>query len=121
MGAWGWLAAGLLGVAAAGARGAPLADPTRPFGYRSAPAEPPAEAAAAGEEQQWSVAMIRYARGAPMALINGRAVAVGGRVGGARVVRIAPGSVELERNGERFEIALSIADVKRPAALAQGR
>jgi len=78
-------------------------DPLRPPGEIRADSEPLFNAAA------WQLSSTLVADGRRVAIINDRTVGVGDRVGGARVVAIETGRVELDYRGRRFTIT-------RPAA-----
>lgn len=78
-------------------------DPLRPPGEIRATSEPSFDAGA------WQLVSTLVADGRRVAIINDRAVGVGDRVGGARVLAIETGRVELDYRGRRFIIT-------RPAA-----
>lgn len=52
----------------------------------------------------WTLASTLIAEGRRVAIVNGRPVRTGDVVGGARVLAIAPGRVELDYRGRRFTI-----------------
>lgn len=87
----------------------PLADPTRPA--TAAPAEStPAEAATPPSRLQ-SVLISPSRR---VAVIDGRAVKIGERVGDATLVAIAPSEVTLQRGEERQTLKLHAGIEKKP-------
>ncbi len=102
-----WL--GLLGLLPGAMLAAGLADPTRPP-YRQVARKAPV---AVPDSSGWRLTMIRLSDRDRIAVVNGRLVAVGDRVGDARVVAIRPGAVELVQAGKRFTVKLSRARVKR--------
>lgn len=82
-----------------------LSDPTRPnFG---------AGAAAATSGWQLSSTLISPHR--RLAIINGRAVAVGDRIAGATVVAIQPATVQLRTDAGEVTLELVSTDIKRPS------
>jgi MSHA biogenesis protein MshK len=86
----------------------PLRDPTRP---PSAGSEP-AHAAAAEPRRLQSVLISPYRS---VAVIDGRPVSLGERVGGARLIAISPAEVTLEQGASRQVLKLLPAGVdKRP-------
>ena len=97
-------ALGWLLVAGAGPVAA-LDDPTRPPAY--VPRETPAG------ERGWRLQAVFRGPGGARALINGRLVAVGERVDGARVVAIGPGRVVLATDAGRRELRLVRARILR--------
>jgi MSHA biogenesis protein MshK len=73
----------------------------------SAPAAPPAQAAApAAEAPKLKVTSIVYNSKAPTAIINGQVVGVGEVLEGAKIVAIAPRSVEVLVDGRRLTLRL---------------
>ncbi len=107
-----WVLAGLPLLPAAGPVPA-LEDPTRP------PAYAPRQAPAPGT-RDWRLEAVFHGPGGARALINGRLVAVGERVGGARVVAIGSRRVVLATDAGRRELRLVRARVLRhPAAPAR--
>lgn len=65
----------------------------------------------------WRLGAIRIEADRRSAMINGRMVAVGDQIDGARVVAIAPGSVEIAVGNENSSLSLLKHDIKiRPAA-----
>lgn len=96
-------------LAAAGASAAPFADPTRPPGA----AEATGGAAAQSGLRLESVLLSPQRK---LAVISGQEVRLGGRLGEARVVRITPTGVAIERNGEVEVLKLFPDYQKRPEA-----
>ena len=86
---------------AATALAQPLADPTRP--PREGPAEQRQGEAAPAPTRLQSVLI---SAGRSIAVIDGRAVRVGERVGDATLVSIAPSEVTLQRGAERQRLTL---------------
>jgi MSHA biogenesis protein MshK len=84
---------------AATALAQPLADPTRP------PREGPAEQRQA-EAAPTRLQSVLISAGRSIAVIDGRAVRVGERVGDATLVSIAPSEVTLQRGAERQRLTL---------------
>lgn len=86
----------------------PLRDPTRP----PSPGGEPAHAEAVAPSRLQSVLISPYRS---VAVIDGRAVTLGDRVGAARVVAISPAEVTLEQGASRQTLKLLPAGVdKRP-------
>lgn len=83
---------------AAAAADAGLRDPLRPPGWGDAAAADGFDAGA------WRLVSTLIADGRRVAIVNGRAVRAGDIVGGARVLAIAPGRVQLDYRGRRFTI-----------------
>jgi len=109
---WLWLLGLGLALNSRAEVGGALIDPTRPPGYVE-PAMAARIAAESSAVQAWSVSMIRVGAERPFAIVNGELVHEGDRLGQARVVRIGARTVQLERNGARFRITISVADVKK--------
>ena len=86
-----------------------LRDPTRPPQTFS-PRERQAGSAS------WKLSAILISPGRKVATINGKAVQVGDRVSGARVVAIMPGAVRLRDNEKEFTVRLQTERIKEPAA-----
>jgi len=84
-----------------------LVDPMRPNGTGAAPVR--------ARAPQWRVESILVSASRRVAVVNGQAVAIGDRVGGARVVAIEPYEVELEFQGTRHRVQLAAIRVTRPA------
>lgn len=91
---------------------AALEDPTRPTPLGGAQSGSGAEAPA---QPRWVLNYTLVSRGRDIAVINGQRLRAGDTVNGARVVRIRPGRVTLERDGRHFEISMLDASVKQPA------
>jgi MSHA biogenesis protein MshK len=108
----------LLGITAAATMSAYAqtpADPTRPpAGFESAPAGSavPAQPAPAKAGLQ---TIIRRANGKPAAVINGRVVELGGRIGDARLVNVNEDSVVLQTPAGRETLRLTPGIEKQPA------
>lgn len=111
-----WFASGLLLlpllVSASGTQ--QLDDPTRPPGYRLV---------LPGGKQagvtRWRVSAIYLSAGQRSALINGRLVRPGQRVGGARVVQILANRVWLEKDGQRFAVPLLTDKIRKQIRTVQ--
>ncbi|MGE3773602.1 MAG: hypothetical protein AB7I32_11800 [Gammaproteobacteria bacterium] len=105
-------AAGALLVAAA-ASALELVDPMQP------PAAPPAPVAvedSAVKPGAWRLGAIKIEPGRRSAMINGRIVAEGEDIDGARVVAIAPREVEIAVGNETVSLSLLQHDIKhRPS------
>ena len=94
------LAVLLLGPSgAAAAERAELADPFMPPGWNE-----PAEPERTLDTSAWALASTLTSDGRRVAIINGRAVRVGDRIDGARVLGIDGNRVRLEHGGQRFTI-----------------
>lgn len=95
---------------AGAAFGQPLADPTRP----PAPAQDKAEQRQAEPARQ-RLQSVLISAGRSIAVIDGRPVALGGRVGDATVVSIDPSEVTLQRGAARERLTLLPSAIeKRP-------
>lgn len=92
-----------------GVAAAELVDPTRPSHVR-APSENKTVRAPA-----WHVESIIVSPTRRLAVVNGRLVGVGDRVGGAKVTEILPYEVQLEYQGEARRVSLVATRVKNPA------
>lgn len=77
---------------------ADLRDPLRPPDWGESDAGDGFDAGA------WRLASTLIAEGRRVAIVNGRIVRAGEVVGGARVLAIAPGRVELDYRGRRFTV-----------------
>ncbi len=86
-----------------------LSDPTRPPQAREA------SRAAAPARPHWSVSSVMIAPGRRLAVVNGRTVGVGDRVGGARVLAVLTDGVRLRRGRHEFTVALLPRSIKRPS------
>lgn len=83
-----------------------LSDPTRP------PSTPdPRHAPAA--RPHWRVTSVMIAPARRVAVVNGRLVRVGDRVGGARVIAVLPEGVRLQRGGREFTVGVLPGSIKR--------
>ncbi len=114
--AWSSFAAGVISLAMVvpGALSAQaLADPTRPPGGDTPGATD--EGAAAVSRLQ----SVLIAPGRRIAVIDGRAVALGGTIGDARVVRITETEVELKR-GTESEILRLLAGTEKKLVRSRG-
>jgi len=99
-------AAGLL---AGAALAQPLADPMRP------PVESSAERSAATEIASSRLQSVLISPGRSVAVIDGRAVRLGERVGDATLISIEPSEVTLERGAARERLTLLPSAIeKRP-------
>ena len=108
------VAAGVL-LAAAAASALELVDPMQP---------PPVAPAPAVEEASmtpgaWQLGAIKIEPGRRSAMINGRIVAEGEDVDGARVVSIAPRSVELAVGNATTSLSLLNHDIKTRSTTAR--
>jgi len=107
----GLIFAGMLAAAtAASAQG--LADPTRP----PAALALPGSAAASGGPVLQSVML---SPGRKVAMISGQMVALGGRYGSARLVRLTDSEAELKDGAETIVLSLYPQVEKRPAGKMQ--
>jgi MSHA biogenesis protein MshK len=108
------LLAGCLALTAATAGGALAADvlddPMRPPHLTAVEAARPA-AKPAG----YTLSSVVIGADRRVAVVNGRTVTVGDRVGAATVIDIQPSTVALARGGDRFVISLVALDVKKIA------
>lgn len=86
-----------------------LVDPTRPSHVAAARDSNTTRA------PSWQVESIIVSPGRRLAVVNGRVVGVGDRVGGAKVTEILPYEVRLEYQGEIRRISLVATRVKNPA------
>lgn len=104
-------AALLLAISAAvpAALAQPLGDPMRPPATAAAPAEEGARSESAARVQSVLISPTRR-----LAIIDGRMVSVGQRLGDATVVAIAESGVTLERLGERRTLKLHPGVDKKP-------
>lgn len=83
-----------------------MRDPLRPPGWDASGGGDGFDAGA------WRLASTLIAEGRRVAIVNGRAVRAGDVVGGARVLAIAPGRVELDYRGRRFTIRRDTSRVR---------
>ncbi|MDX5333570.1 MAG: hypothetical protein LPK58_05950 [Gammaproteobacteria bacterium] len=81
------------------------------------PMRPPAGVAAAAPQAatQWTLQSTAVAGGRRSAIINGQVVSVGGRVHGARVLAIQPGSVRLATAEGEITLRLPVYEIKKGA------
>ncbi len=98
-------------LAAIEAHAGPDADPTRPPSVAVDGSRIDANGTASPLELQ----AVFYAEGRRVAIIDGERLRNGDRVRSARVARIERDRVVLVRDGERIELVLVDADVKRPS------
>lgn len=90
-----------------------LHDPTRPNGWQPAHAN---EAFAAAEhDKTLRLHGVFSNADARTAMINGQRVAIGDRVGDARVMEIQQNKVTLHQGDETIELVVGVAAVKSPA------
>lgn len=94
-------AALLVPAVSAAAADQPMHDPLRPPDYRAAPVTRKAEPF---DASAWSLVSTLVSGTRRVAIINGRSVRPGDRVGGARVLRIDHGAVRLDYRGRQFTI-----------------
>lgn len=92
-----------------------LHDPFMPPGW----SEPSAPAAEAFDASAWTLESTLTSNGRSVAIINSRAVRVGDRVGGARILGVTRGSARLEYNGHRFTIRRQGTQVRTSRESAQ--
>jgi hypothetical protein len=91
-----------------------LDDPTRPPGHRLV-----LPGGARSTVTTWRVSAIYLSAGQRSAIINGRLVRTGSRVGGARVVEILANRVWLKKNGQRFAVPLITDKIKKQLRTVQ--
>lgn len=84
-----------------------LEDPTQPPGFVSS-----ANGTGSGQVPAWQVSSILIAKDRRLAVVNGKTVKRGEKVGGARVVSISPTAVRLRNSVETFTVKLLPAQVK---------
>ena len=99
----------LLLIAASGLQAEPLRDPTRPPQSLTVPAR-------VETTSKWQVSSILISADRRVAMVNGRAVQVGDRVSGARVLAIAADSVRLRNEKKEFTVRLHTQRIKEPVA-----
>ncbi len=101
----------LLMFAAAGAAAGELRDPTRPLTGTAAPA-------GGGEtvEAAPRLSSTRTSAGVRVAVIDGRKVREGERVGDAEVAEIRPGTVTLRKGDQVFSVTILPDTMKRSTA-----
>jgi MSHA biogenesis protein MshK len=100
------IALGLLAVSAAAAQG--LSDPTRP------PSAAPEERAARSEAPVSRLQSVLISPGRKLAVIDGQTVALGGRIGDATVISIAPTQVILQAGAAYQTLKLHPGIEKKP-------
>lgn len=105
--------AGTLIAAATAASAQGLADPTRPPASLAAPGSVPV--ASGGPVLQ----SVMLSPGRKLAMINGQVVALGGRYGSARLVRLTDSEAELKDGAETIVLSLYPQVEKRPVAKMQ--
>jgi hypothetical protein len=89
-----------------------IGDPTRPTSLSDPDDEQVRAAAAQGP--RWRLQSTLVADNRRLAVINGRTIAQGGRVDGAKLVEVRPDGVTLEQDGQHIQIRLpGSADIKR--------
>jgi len=103
------LAAALILLPAALLAAAPVPDPTRPAIALPPPGTPTATVASAPVLQ-----FTQVAPGRSSAIVDGRRVRPGDRIGDARVVAIGPGWLRLESAAGTTELRLSHSSFVRP-------
>ena len=81
-------------------------DPTRPIDYKPAATE-------TGQRSDLTLQSLLISKQRKRAVINGRRVTEGDRIGGAKVVAISTGGVIIERNGKRRTLKINNSSVKR--------
>lgn len=100
------IAAALLAFAASTPAADERRDPLRPPDHRQERAQPRFDASA------WQLASTLVAGDRRIARINGQTVRSGDTVGGARVLAINNGRVQLDYRGRKFTIRRSIPEVR---------
>lgn len=93
----------VIAVASAPARAETLSDPMRPSHAA------PVESVRAAPAQRFELSAILYSADRRVAVVNGRSVREGQRVGTARVKRIRRGQVELQVGERTLTLALDAA------------
>ncbi|MHB9117382.1 MAG: MSHA biogenesis protein MshK [Burkholderiales bacterium] len=93
-------------LASISARGENLPDPTRPAFAADTPASPAAANAAGEAPAEPGLQSILLSPGYKAAIINGRQVRVGERIGEAKVVEIRAGEVVLQKKNKREVLKL---------------
>ena len=96
------LLAGVLAALCGAAAAETLSDPMRPRQRLTNPA--PAQ-----DKVPYDLSAILYSSDRRVAVINGRTVSEGDRIGSAKVRRIGRRSLELEERGERIRLVLAPA------------
>lgn len=98
-----------------------MRDPTQPPPAYTAGYSGPAEEAASTPAERTLQSIIRRHGAKPLAMINGQALPVGGKVDDWTVVRIGESQVELKGPGGRETLMLSPAVDKQPVLPATVR
>lgn len=98
-----------------------MRDPLRPPGYGASGGSAQAEEDARFDASAWTLNSTLVARDRRTAIINGRNVREGGRVGGATVLTIESGRVVLDYRGRRFSIQNPTPSVRSRARYGDRR
>jgi len=97
--------------------GEPVASPQGGPEALPDPMQPPARARPAKRARasapSWRLQSVLVSPGRRVAVINGRALAVGERIHGARLVAIHPGHVVLQQGSRRIVVRLAMPKVKK--------
>lgn len=104
-----WIAsAWLLATAGAIARPLDYGDPTQPtpLDRPAATATPGAAGTSGPARSQWTLTSTLVAGDRRVAVINGRSVALGARIDGARLVAVDAGGALIEHEGRRIRLQL---------------
>ena len=109
------LLAGALCFASGSGSSLALEDPTRPPAYTAV-----ASPADASGEPALVLTSTLISPGRRQAVINGRTVRAGQRIGDARVLAIAPDHVRMQRGDEIFTLDLLSVAVKKSRSLQSG-
>jgi hypothetical protein len=105
----------LLAVTAAGAEPLPYGDPTEPPPGFAAAAEASSGSAAiapatTAPPEPWRLTATLVDAQRRVAIINGRSVAVGARIDGARLLAVEMGSAQIEHQGRRIRLQLPVPE-----------
>lgn len=87
-----------------------MVDPTRPAEYLS---DTVIESDLQTGEVEWRLSAIRIVSGRGTAVLNGKLVRSGDKLGKAQVMEIKPGAVVLDQDGRRFVVELLRLGVKK--------
>ena len=87
-----------------------MVDPTRPAEYLS---ETVIDSDLQSGEAEWRLSVIRIVSGRGTAVLNGKLVRPGDKLGKAQIVEINPGAVVLDQDGRRFVVELLRLGVKK--------
>lgn len=101
----------LVGLACGPLAAEPLRDPLRPLGPGSS-----SVAAGGGSSQQqvtWKLGAVLISDQRSVAMINGRAVQLGHRIAGYRLVKVEPNRVILQKNQKRVVVRRSGTGLKK--------